>query len=142
MCVFIFFCVVQCHTHFQNLTIVLEGFWPKFVGPPAMASSMPLCSECRRHVVSDLRSEDQLCRWRAREGICWRRSPNGTAYFDLCLDCHKRRWPNDRRSNTMFSKPAPAHLHIEAPAPRPLRLALETSRAQGSKTDGRRGTDL
>ena len=42
----------------------------------------------------------------------------------------------------MWSRPGPAHLHIEAPGPQPLRLALETSRAQGSKTHGRRGTDL
>ena len=42
------------------------------------------------HVVSDLRSDDQLFRWRSHEGCCWRRSANGTAYFDLCIECHSK----------------------------------------------------
>ena len=55
---------------------------------------MPLCQQCGIHVVSDLRTEDQLCWWKSREGCCWWRRANGTPYLNLCTcaderTCHK-----------------------------------------------------
>jgi hypothetical protein len=44
-------------------------------------ASMPLCPQCGLHVTSDLRTPDQLWRCKGREGDCWQRSSNGTAYF-------------------------------------------------------------
>jgi len=87
-------------------------------------SSMPPCPEClatgQHTVLTDLRSADERERWAGLEGVCWSKRPNGTAYWHLCLACHARRYPHDRRCNNRHSRPAPPWYHLTASSLRRL----------------------
>ena len=54
-----------------------------------------------------------LVKWALRQGDAWDYRSNGTPYWLLCVVCHMRRWPNDRRYRNANSRPAPPWLHIQ-----------------------------
>jgi hypothetical protein len=71
---------------------------------------MPLC-ECGKTHLTDLRSDGELERWARRRGDCWDYNELGRPFWFLCLPCHGRRWPNDRRWGNRHDSPAPPWLH-------------------------------
>ena len=47
--------------------------------------------------------------WQGSENFKWSWLENGMqAYWSLCLECHRKAWPEDRRSNNRQSKPMKA----------------------------------
>ncbi len=71
-----------------------------------------MCS-CGRTTLSDLRSVDEQTRWGDRLGGCWDYNDNDTAYWFYCLECHRRKYPHDRRHfGNRYGGPAPAWLHV------------------------------
>eukprot|EP00973_Karenia_brevis_P034912 4818168-Karenia_brevis.AAC.1 len=79
---------------------------------------MPLCV-CGT-TLTDIRNPDVLAKWQDREGDAWLRRENGTPYWQFCVDCHMRRWPNDRRCRNSASKPAPPWLNYSCSGVRRL----------------------
>jgi len=57
---------------------------------------MPLCA-CGR-TLTDIPSIAVRERWMSRYGDAWQQRPNGTPYWTHCVECHRKTWPNDRRS--------------------------------------------
>ena len=74
---------------------------------------MPTC-QCGTH-LTDLRTFEEQMRWAERLGGSWDWNENGRADWFYCLGCHRLLWPNDKRINNRYSRPAPKWLHMCVP---------------------------
>ena len=64
----------------------------------------PKCLLCDTD-ATELESARLRETWSEHEGVCWAWHTNATAYWMLCLPCHRAAWPADMRCQNGNSKP-------------------------------------
>ena len=84
---------------------------PPLASRAQVSMAPPKCLLCDTD-ATELESARLRETWSEHEGVCWAWHTNATAYWLLCLPCHRAAWPADMRCQNGNSKPW-SHVQIQ-----------------------------